>query len=161
MIDKVTTFINTLETRERIILLSGIIIALLIVGIYFITLPLYEKNKKLKEQLNKELQNYTQLVKLASEYASIKPSVVKQKEISLAEIERMSQLFGVKQNITSIRPIVFEGEKSIEVMMKDAPAQKVLNFFKELEKNGYKLKLVSIYDPKGNGKLTVRIVIGE
>ncbi|NPA51910.1 MAG: type II secretion system protein M [Aquificae bacterium] len=161
MIDRINTFLNTLENRERYILLVGIFVTVIIIGVYFITLPLYEKNKKLKEILNREIQNYNELLKLASEYASIKPSVVQHKTISLSEIENLSQLHGIKQNITAIRPIIFEGEKSVEVMIKDAPANKVLDFFTELEKAGYKLKFISIYDPKGDGKLTVRIVIGE
>lgn len=161
MIDKISTFFNTLETRERIILFIGTILAVIIVGFYFITLPLYQKNQKLKNLLNKEIQNYKELSKLASEYVSIKPNTLKQKQISLTEIEQLSQIYNIKDSITSIRPIMFEGEKSIEVLMKNAPAEKVINFFKALEKKGYKLKFISIYDPKGNKKLTVRIVIGE
>ncbi len=160
MIDKIDAILNSLERRERFILIVGLIATVLIVGIYFITLPLYEKTEKLEKQLKKEIQNYKELVRLASEYASIKPSIVKQGSISLSEIESISSSLGLKKSITSIKPITFEGEDSIEIMMKDAPADSVLKFLIEIEKKGYKVKFISLYDPKGNKKLTVRIVIG-
>ncbi len=160
MIDRINTFLNSLERRERFILVAGLVITVVTVGIFFITIPLYEKNKKLEKQLKKELENYRELVKLASEYASIRPNVVRQGSISLSEIESISSKLGLKSSITSIKPITFEGEDSVEIMMKDAPADSVINFLMEVEKKGYRIKFISMYDPKGNRKLTVRIVIG-
>lgn len=160
MIDKFSTFLDTLEKREKVILFTGTVLAVIIVGVFFITLPLYETNKKLKKQLTKEINNYYELIKLASEYSTIKPNKIVDKTISLSEIEQITQSLGIRKNITAIKPITFEGEDSIEITMKDAPASKVLSFLTEIEKRGYRIKFLSIYDPKGNRKLTVRIVLG-
>ena len=157
---KIILYINSIEKRERYVLLLGAFVVVFIVGIFFLTAPLYEKTRILEKKLNREIQNFEELKKLASEYASMKKINVIKPEITLSEIESLSKEFEIKKNITSIKPITLSEGQGIEINMKDAQAEKVINFLKSLKKKGYSIKTITISDPKGNRKLTVRVVIG-
>ncbi len=157
---KVILYLNSLEKRERYTLLIGIFFVVFVLGIFLVTIPLYQKAQILDKKLNIEIQNFQELKKLASEYAGIKKINPERPEITLSEIETLSKEVGIRKNITTIKPITLVDGQGIEISMKDADANKLINFLKNLKRKGYLIKTISISDPKGNRKLTVRMVIG-
>ncbi len=157
---KIILYLNSLEKREKYILLTGIFVVIFIFGIFFVTVPLYNKAQTLEKKLNTEIKNFQELKKLASEYAGIKKINPERPEITLSEIETLSKQVGIRNNITTIKPISLVEGQGIEISMKDADADKLLRFLKNLKRKGYLIKTISISDPKGNRKLTVRMVIG-
>jgi general secretion pathway protein M len=153
-------YLNSLEKREKYTLLLGMSAVVLIVGVFFITIPLYKKAESLEKKLNTEIRNFQELKKLASEYAGIKKINPEKPEITLSEIETLSKEVGIRKNITTIKPITLTEGQGIEISMKDTDADKLIRFLKNLKRKGYLIKTISISDPKGNKKLTVRMVIG-
>ncbi len=153
-------FLNSLEKRERTILIIGMYAVIIIVGIFFITLPLYEKNQKLKQILNKEISKFNELKELASTYQGTAKNKIEKLNISLSEIESLSLQVGIKDKISSIKPISFGNEKGIEINIKEADSTKVFKFLVEIKRKGYLIKAISINDPKGDGKLNVKLVVG-
>jgi general secretion pathway protein M len=153
-------YLNSLEKREKYTLLLGMSAVVLIVGVFFITIPLYKKAESLEKKLNTEIRNFQELKKLASEYAGIKKINPEKPEITLSEIETLSKEVGIRKNITTIKPITLTEGQGIEISMKDTDANKLIRFLKNLKRKGYLIKTISISDPKGNKKLTVRMVIG-
>ncbi len=157
---KLLLFLNSLEKREKYTVLLGVFVVIVVIGVFFITIPLYKKSQLLEKKLNTEIQNLQELKKLASEYAGIKKINPEKPEITLSEIETLSKEVGIRKNITTIKPITLTEGQGIEINMKDADANKLINFLKILKRRGYLIKTISISDPKGNKKLTVRMVIG-
>jgi len=157
---KLILYLNSLEKREKYTLLLGIFFIVIVVGVFFITIPLYQKSQTLEKKLNTEIQNFQELKKLASEYAGIKKINPEKPEITLSEIETLSKEVGIRKNITTIKPITLAEGQGIEINMKDADANRLISFLKNLKRKGYLIKTISISDPKGNRKLTVRMVIG-
>ncbi len=157
---KIILYLNSLEKREKYTLLLGLFIVVIVVGVFFISIPLYKKSQNLERSLNTEIEKFQQLKKLASEYAGIKKINPEKPEITLSEIETLSKQVGIRKNITTIKPIFLTEGQGIEISMKDAEADKLIRFLKNLKKKGYLIKTISISDPKGNKKLTVRMVIG-
>ena len=157
---KLILYLNSLEKREKYTLLLGLFFIVIVVGVFFITIPLYQKSQTLEKKLNTEIQNFQELKKLASEYAGIKKINPEKPEITLSEIETLSKEVGIRKNITTIKPITLAEGQGIEINMKDADANRLISFLKNLKRKGYLIKTISISDPKGNRKLTVRMVIG-
>ncbi len=157
---KIILFLNSLEKRERLLLIIGIYAVIIIIGIFFITLPLYNSNKKLENILETEISKFNELKELASKYQGTAKNKIEKLNISLSEIENLSMQVGIKDKISSIKPITFGEEKGIEINIKGADYQKVFEFLVKIKKKGYSIKSISINDPKGNGKLNVKLVVG-
>jgi len=153
MIDRLQIYLNSLEKREKITLFLGLFLALIIVNVFFISIPLVEKIKKLDKKIQQEIQNYTELMELASRYISIKGKHV---DVSLSAVERVASISNVKGNITSIKTV---GNKDVELFLEDVKGENLANFIKKLNQRGFIIKSFSMDDVKGLKKYKVRIII--
>lgn len=153
MIEKISLYLNSLEKRERLILLTGIYISILIIGIFFITFPMIEKVKKLDKRINNEIKNYRELMKITSEYLLYKSAKI---PVSLSIIEKIAEDSGIKDKISSLKP---SGNNSIELFMEQVEGQKLSYFLQNLKRKNLKIISFSMNDPKGNEKYDVRMTI--
>ncbi len=153
---KFLLYFNSLETRERYLLLAGIYAVIIIVGVIFITIPLYEKLQKIDRKILKEIENYNQLVKLASEYIVYKPKY-KKIDLSLSFIENVAKETGIKDSISSLKPV----SDGVEVSFEQVDGHSLATFIQKIKKKNLKIKSFYMEDIKGNGKLNVRLVISE
>lgn len=153
---KALLYFNNLETRERYILLIGIYAVIIIVGLFFITIPLYKKLQKIDAKIQKETENYTQLVKLASEYIVYKPKY-KKVNLSLSFIENLAKETGIKENISSLKPV----SNGVEVSFEQVNGENLAAFIQKIKKKNLKISSFYMEDIKGNGKLNVRLIVSE
>ena len=58
----------------------------------------------------------------------------------------------------SIKP--YQQGKFIEVSFEKLSGQQIYRFLRKIKENGYIAEYIDINDPKGNGKYTMRIVLG-
>ncbi len=154
---KYLLYFNSLETRERYTLLAGIYALILIVGLFFITMPLIEKIKKIDLRIEKEVQNYNTLIKLASEYISYRPKY-KKVNLSLSFVEKIASKTGIKENISSLKPT---SDGGVEVSFEKVDGNKLSEFIKKIKGKNLNIKTFYMEDIKGNGKLNVRLTISE
>ncbi len=154
---KLVLFLASLEKRERFILIAGLYSVILIVGIFFITLPLWNRIERLDRRIIKETENYTQLIKLVSEYISYRPSYEK-RELTLSFIENLARKNEIKENITSLKPFQ---KGSIEITLEKVDGKKLSSFIKDIKKKNLRLLSFSMNDIKGNKEYNVRMVISE
>ena len=149
-------FINSLEERERYILIGGVYAVIIIIGIFFITSYMLTRIDKLEKKLSREINNYVQLQKIIQEYKRYKPSV--KPVLSLTKIEEIAMKAGAKSNIVSIKP--YQQGESIEVSFEKLSADQISRFLKKIKENGYIAQFIDINDPKGNGQYNMRVVLG-
>ncbi len=154
---KLILYINNLELRERIILIVGIYAVIIIVGIFMITAANLDRLEKIDKRISKEIENYHQLIDLASQYISFKPNY-KKVDISLSFIESLARDKGIKENITALKPYQ---QNSVEISFEKVEGTKLTEFVKALKEKNLRLTAFSMEDPKGNGELNVRMVVSE
>jgi len=150
-------YIENLEYREKWILIVGIYLIILIVGVFFITMPLKNRLFTLEKKVNTEIENYRNLADTASEYLSLKGNYT-EKDLSLSEIEKIATTAKVKENIVSLKPI--NGE-NIEISLEGISWKRLVNFIKRLKMNGYTILAFSMEKPGEKNEVNARIVIGE
>ncbi len=153
---KIFLYFNSLETRERYLLLAGIYAVIIIVGVFFITIPMYEKLQKIDAKIQREIENYNQLIKLASEYIVYKPKY-KKTDLSLSFIEKLAKETGIKDSISSLKPV----SDGIEISFEQVDGHSLAIFIQKIKKKNLKIKSFYMEDIKGNGKLNVRLVVSE
>jgi len=149
-------FIESLEEREKYIFIVGIYAFIIIVGIFFITFEMLPKIDKLEKRLEKEINNYVQIQEVIHEYKIYKP--LAKPELSLSEIEEIARKINIKSNMISIKP--YQQGKFIEVSFEKLSGQQIYRFLRKIKENGYIAEYIDINDPKGNGKYTMRIILG-
>jgi general secretion pathway protein M len=154
---KLMLYLNSLELRERIVFILGLYAVIIIVGVFMVTDANIKRIEKVDDRISKEIQNYNQLVKLASEYISFKPRY-KKVDISLSFIETLARKKGIKENITSLKPYQ---QGSVEISFEKVDGIRLTEFIKAVKEKNLKIMAFSMEDPRGNGELNVRMVISE
>ncbi len=154
---KLMLYLNSLELRERVVFVLGLYAVIIIVGVFMITDANIKRIEKIDSRISKEIQNYNQLVKLASEYISFKPRY-KKVDISLSFIETLARKKGIKENITSLKPYQ---QGSVEISFEKVDGIRLTEFIKAVKEKNLKITAFSMDDPRGNGELNVRMVISE
>ncbi|WP_457623593.1 type II secretion system protein GspM [Persephonella sp.] len=152
-------FINSLEQREKIVLIGGIYLSIIILGIFILGSYNYERIKTLEKKISLETEKYVELQKLIAEYKNLKPQS-NFETLSLSKVEDFASDTGIKNNIVSLKPYQHENN-SIEVSFEKISGDQLVTFLKKIKNEGYFVNSININDPKGNGKLNVRIVIGD
>jgi len=155
-VKRLILFINSLEQREKYVLLGGIYAFIIIVGIFISAFYLLSKIDKTEKRLNKEINNYIQLQKIIQEYKRYKPPT--KPELSLSKIEDIALKTGIKSNVVSIKP--YQQGQSIEVSFEKLSSDRLYRFLRKIKENGYIAEYIDINDPKGNGQYTMRIILG-
>ncbi|WP_457640540.1 type II secretion system protein GspM [Persephonella sp.] len=156
---RIILFINSLEQREKIILLAGIYAFIIIAGIFIATSYLLDRIDKTEKKINREIQSYIELQKIVSEYKRYRPST-KKESLSLSTVEEIAEKSGIKSNILSLKPYQ-QDYNSVEVSFEKISGDRLILFLKQIKEKGFYVLSLSINDPKGNRKLNVRTVIGE
>ena len=149
-------FINSLEERERYVLIGGLYAVIIIVGIFFITSYMLTKIDRLEKKLSREMNNYIQLQKIVQEYKQYKPTV--KPVLSLTKIEEIAMKVGAKSNIVSIKP--YQQGEFIEISFEKLSADQISRFLRKIKENGYIALFIDINDPKGNGQYNMRVILG-
>ncbi|WP_029520887.1 type II secretion system protein GspM [Persephonella sp. IF05-L8] len=149
-------FINSLEERERYVLIGGLYAVIIIVGIFFITSYMLTKIDRLEKKLSREINNYVQLQKIVQEYKQYKPTV--KPVLSLTKIEEIAMKVGAKSNIVSIKP--YQQGEFIEISFEKLSADQISRFLRKIKENGYIAQFIDISDPKGNGQYNMRVILG-
>ncbi|WP_456401667.1 type II secretion system protein GspM [Persephonella sp.] len=152
-------FINSLEQREKVFLIGGIYLSIIILGIFILGSYNYERIKTLEKKISLETEKYVELQKLIAEYKNLKPQS-NFETLSLSKVEDFASDTGIKNNIVSLKPYQHENN-SIEVSFEKISGDQLVTFLKKIKNEGYFVNSININDPKGNGKLNVRIVIGD
>ncbi|ACO03025.1 MAG TPA: hypothetical protein DEP48_05415 [Persephonella sp.] len=152
-------FINSLEQRERVVLFIGIYAFILIGGVLLAGSYNLERLEKVEKKIKKEIESYVELQKIINQYRSYSPSV-KGDRLSLSKVEELAEKAGIKSNILSLKPYQ-QNFNSIEVSFEKISGEQLVSFLKSVKEKGFYILSLSISDPKGNGRLNVRTVIGE
>ena len=150
-------YLESLEKRERFLLIAGLYGIVIVVGIFFLTMPNIQKIEKIDKKISKEMERYNYLLKLTSQYITFKP-VYKKGNLSLSFIENLAKNTGVYEYITSLKPFK---KDSVELTFERIDGNRLTNFIKLLKNNNLKITSFSMEDPKGNGELNVRILISR
>ncbi|SNZ06468.1 general secretion pathway protein M [Persephonella hydrogeniphila] len=151
--NRILLFFESLENRERIVLITGVYFVIVVV---FFVLPagyLFKKIETLEKRIKIEEKRYIQLQKIVNRYKNIKPK--ERYTLSLSVIDKIAGKSGVREFVVSIKPV----DRGIEVVMEKTEPEKLFDFLKEIKKKGFSVSSISINDPKGNKKLNVRTVI--
>lgn len=153
---KIIFFLESLEKRERLVLIIGIYF-LIIVGFFLIPLLYLSINVEiLEEKIKKEQMKYMELKKLVEKYKVLKPKG-QSISLSLSIVDKIVKESELENNIVSIIPT----QDGIEVSMEDVKPDRFFDFLKKVKEKGFFVLSVSINDPKGDNKLDVRLLIGE
>ncbi|RMA97745.1 type II secretion system protein GspM [Hydrogenothermus marinus] len=150
---------NSLEEREKYILFIGVLFVIAFVGIFFITVPQINYMNKLEKKLNKEIESYNELLKLAGIYASNKQIKIK-KGLNIANIDKIATKTGIKNKVLKIKPITYQNKDAYELTIEKITPEELQNFINNLKKEKIDIYFISIENPRDNNKLNVRITIG-
>ncbi len=152
-------FINSLEQREKIFLFTGIYVFIIVGGIFILGSYNIDKLNKLEKKVRLETERYVELQKIINEYRNFK-NEVKTEKLSLTAVEELAEVSGIKTNILTLKPYQHDFN-SVEISFEKITDDQLIQFLKKIKRKGFYVISLSINDPKGNGKLNVRAVIGE
>jgi len=145
-IRQVGAYFNSLEEREKYILIAGLYAVLIIGGIFLLTDKNFQTFQKVDKKWERELANYMELRKLASEYLSYKKITPAGRKISLKNIEDLAREVGIKDKIVFLKPF----EKEIEIRLRNLTGAEIIKFLKVLHKRGLNISRISIEKEREN-----------
>ncbi len=152
---KIFLYLDSLEKREKIVLIFALYIILIIVGLFFVIFPLLSEIQKLDRIIYKEKQNYRKLLELASEYKQLKQENFSN-ELSLTFIENLAQKLGIKENITYIKPYQ---EKGVEVYFENIKGDEFIKFIKKIKEKEFYISFINIESLYGGKNMNAKLVI--
>ncbi|WP_457644419.1 type II secretion system protein GspM [Persephonella sp.] len=156
---RLVLFINSLEQRERIVLFIGIYASIIIGGVLLLGSYNLEKIKMMEKKINREIENYVELQRIVNQYKKFSPSM-KNERLSLSLVEELAEKAGIKSNILTLKPYQ-QDFNSVEISFEKISGDQLVVFLKKVKEKGFYVLSLNINDPKGNGRLSVRTVIGE
>ncbi|RUM58371.1 MAG: hypothetical protein DSY59_05870 [Persephonella sp.] len=145
--NKLILFFNSLDRRERLILLIGLYSLVIIIGVFGLLLPILDKKKEVEKRINKEFQNYYELVKLTEKYLSFKKQFLPTEKLSLDFISKISKKANLKPY--SLKKI---DEGKFEILFENTSGNQFTRFLKLLNENNLSVEEIDIYIEKGNIK---------
>ncbi|WP_456392906.1 type II secretion system protein GspM [Persephonella sp.] len=154
---QILLYLENLETRERNILIAGLYGVIIIVGLFFIAMPLYEKIQKTDRKIAGEIEKYRELIEIASVYISTSGRE-SSKELSLSEVEKLAGMAGVKDRIVSLKPFQDQG---IEVSLEDVDWHSLVRFIQNIKNENYLLTSFAMEKPGEKPVVRVRLIITE
>ncbi|WP_457625165.1 type II secretion system protein GspM [Persephonella sp.] len=153
--NRILLFFESLENRERVILIAGIYFVVF-VGLFIIPASyLMKKIERLEKKIQTEEKKYIRLQQIIYRYSKAKPR--EKNVLSLSVIDKLAGESGIRENVVSIKPT----ENGIEVVVENVDPDNLFEFLKRIKKKGFSVSSISINDPKGNRKLNVRMLIGK
>ncbi len=145
--NKLILFFNSLDRRERLILLIGLYSLVIIVGVFGLLLPILDKKREVEKRINKEYQNYYELVKLTEKYLSFKKQFLPTEKTNLDFISEISKKANLKPY--SLKKI---GEGKFEILFENTSGNQFMRFLKLLNENNLSVEEIDIDIEKGNIK---------
>ncbi len=124
-----TEWYRNLSLRERRFVSLGILFVVLLMTYAFIYLPLEDALEANKTNLEKKQSEWTQLVRIASEYKKLGAAtdipVSNDNQSLLALIDQSGSVVGIKSSIKTLTP---EGEHKVRVRVEDVPFDKLVEW---------------------------------
>ena len=162
MIEKIYFYLNSLDERQRNILLFGVFFVIIFVGIAFITIPNYNSLNKVKSRFYLEIKRYNELRKLGGEYRIVSNNSYKKKiPLTLSRINTILLNLNLKEYLQSIRPLNKQNKKAFELVFSKLNPDQLALFINEIKKENYRVYFISVENRMVDNKLNVRIVIGD
>ncbi len=145
--NKLILFLNSLDRRERLILLIGFYSLVVIIGVFGLLLPILDKKKEVEKRINKEFQNYYELIKLTEKYLSFKRQFLSTEKTNLDFISEISKKANLKPY--SLKKI---DEGKFEILFENTSGNQFIRFLKLLNGNNLSVEEIDIDIEKGSIK---------
>ncbi|GAB6071781.1 hypothetical protein JCM14244_01580 [Venenivibrio stagnispumantis] len=153
---KLEIFFNSLEQNEKRTIFIAVLIFILFIGIFFIY-EQYKKIKAIETKITKEIANYNEVLELASIYSSKKGNL---KSLNLSDIDKISQISGIKSKVSSIKPINYEGKELFEINLENITPVELETFINNLQKENINIYAITIDNIRQNNNLKISVIAG-
>lgn len=176
----IQSYINKLNTREKIIVSSGIILTFIILIYAFVLTPLMERYTDLERIIRKKESQYQEMVQLREEYLTLKKELQELEKVAsrrkenfspLTFMESVSSRATIKNRVVSMKPIVIPigenyRESSVEVKIERIVLEQILKYLRLIEDSQYPLRIKTLhlksrYDDPGFMDATVTVSFYE
>ncbi len=151
--NKLILFFNSLDRRERLILLIGLYSLVIIIGVFGLLLPILDKKEEVEKRINKEFQNYYELVKLTEKYFSLKKQFLPTEKMNLDFISEISKKVNLKAY--SLKKI---DEGKFEILFENTSGNQFTRLLKLLNENNLSVEDIDIDIENGSikrGKIVI------
>jgi len=151
---------EALEEREQKIVRLAAIVLPIILFVFGIFLPVFDKNKALQAEITALAIQVQEANQLADLLASSPQLTNKSNANILSQVDTLARQTGVRTFMTRLRPQqLLGGGQSLQAQIKDAPYSKVADFLALLEKNGLPIDQLKI-ESSSEGQVHMQAVIG-
>lgn len=154
-INRILPYINKLNTREKTILIIGLIGATGIILYGVLIAPLYERYTNLNRLINQKESQYKEILQLKGEYLTLKDeykgmekaaSKTKEGFSPLTFMEGVSAQAKIKDKVVSMKPTVVPigenyRESSIEVKIEKVVLEQIMRYLHMIEGSDFPLKI--------------------
>ncbi len=150
---------NTLSTREKFIVITGIAVVLVFLALQFVFFPLMDRKKELKRILTIEQDGLNQMATLRDQYLKITRGMDRQSS-NLSDrpadftlfsfLDSRAEASGVKKNIDYMRPFTQAAEDGsfqisrVRLKLKNLYLNDLMEFLKQVETSGNGVHVTSI-----------------
>jgi len=150
---------SELSMREKVLVLGGgtIVILLLYFGAFL--MPTLKKTAGLEKKITTQQADWKRLETMVEEHRKIAPAIkMAQPEALLPAIERLNRELSVQGKLTSIQPFG-EGGREAEVKMEDLSGPEIVQLMNGFKKAGITVRHLYCKDYDGNGLWFVKIYL--
>lgn len=155
---KLQIWFSQLQTRERQLVIAGLIVFGIFLPYQLIWSPLLERAVRLQEQVNKQTQNLQWMRAAMQEAQQLQGSSGRRQSGSLlSQVEQTASQNKLRGSIRKIQP---EGEQGVRIWMDNASFDDVLMWLERLQKQyGIEVADFSVERQAQEGRVNLRLLL--